>query len=143
MILGIQSELGLCWIRNKFVYFSTAQSMLPATGAPINHARHNKMREKYDDYVRHKTQENYKYYILSLVAEPLLESFNASVSTSSVDDLCRSSLAWLDQHCGLNVLRPVVSNAMRKLSTSTNILNNPEALAQEIAERVTKKEVPR
>lgn len=28
------------------------------------------------------------------------------VSTASIDELCRTTLAWLDQHCSLVVLRP-------------------------------------
>lgn len=33
-------------------------------------------------------------------------SFNASVSTASIEDLYRSTLLWVDQHCSLVDLRP-------------------------------------
>lgn len=43
---------------------------------------------------------------LSLLCEPLLASFNAQVSTHSLNDLYRTTLNWVDQHCTLTVLRP-------------------------------------
>ncbi|KAB7506605.1 Carbohydrate-responsive element-binding protein [Armadillidium nasatum] len=131
-------------LRNQIETLSTeislAQSMLPATGAGMRPTRHNKIKEKFDSYIREQTLANPKYYVLALIAQPLLQSYNSSVSTASVDDLCRSSMAWLDQHCSLNVLRPVVSNAMRKLSVTTNILTTPETLYEDIFKQVAKQE---
>lgn len=93
-----------------YMYFSfissNAQSLLPATGAPMTHARHSKLKEMFNNYVRERTLANWKFWIFSLITEPLLESYNNSVSINSLDDLCRSSLAWLDQQCSLNILRP-------------------------------------
>lgn len=43
---------------------------------------------------------------LSLIAEPLLNSFNSSVSTSSYEEMYRTTLQWVDQHCTLGDLRP-------------------------------------
>ncbi|XP_066947966.1 MLX-interacting protein isoform X3 [Macrobrachium rosenbergii] len=119
---------------------SNAQAQLPATGAPMTHASHNKLKEMFNGYVRERTLANWKFWIFSLITEPLLESYNNSVGTSSIEDLCRSSLAWLDQQCSLNVLRPLVSNSMRKLSTTTNVLADPDSLPEEIYRRVTKQE---
>nr|XP_053634728.1 carbohydrate-responsive element-binding protein-like [Cherax quadricarinatus] len=119
---------------------SNAQALLPATGAPMTHARYSKLKEMFNNYVRERTLANWKFWIFSLITEPLLESYNSSVSTSCLDDLCRSSLAWLDQQCSLNVLRPLVSSSMRKLSTSTNVLSDPDNLPEEVYRRVTKQE---
>lgn len=46
----------------------------------------------------------------SIIIEPLFESYNGMVSTASVEDLCRSTLSWLDQHCSLPALRPSESS---------------------------------
>ncbi|XP_045617223.2 MLX-interacting protein isoform X2 [Procambarus clarkii] len=119
---------------------SNAQALLPATGAPMTHARYSKLKEMFNSYVRERTLANWKFWIFSLITEPLLESYNSSVSTSCLDDLCRSSLAWLDQQCSLNILRPLVSSSMRKLSTTTNVLADPESLPEEVYRRVTKQE---
>jgi len=45
---------------------SNCQSMLPATGAPIG-SRHrtSKIKEMFDEYVRVRTQENWKFWIVS------------------------------------------------------------------------------
>ncbi|KAK4288567.1 hypothetical protein Pmani_038413 [Petrolisthes manimaculis] len=122
---------------------SNSQAQLPATGAPMTHARYSKLKEMFVVYVRERTLASWKFYIFSLITEPLLESFNSSVSTSCLDDLCRSSLAWLDQQCSLNVLRPYVSSAMRKLSTTTSVLADPESLPEEVYRSVTKQETDR
>ncbi|XP_076058400.1 MLX interacting protein mondo isoform X2 [Oratosquilla oratoria] len=119
---------------------SNAQALLPATGVPMSQSRHSKLREMFDAYVRDRTLTNWKFWIFSLIIESLLESYTTSVSTSNVEDLCRTCFAWLDQHCSLNILRPVVSTSMRKLSTTTNVLSDPKGLPEEIHMRVTKQE---
>ncbi|KAF2359856.1 Myc-type basic helix-loop-helix (bHLH) domain [Trinorchestia longiramus] len=128
-------------LENLSAQISTAQSQLPATGAPMSHSRHNQLGQMYKEYVRERTlNHSWKFYIFSLLGETLLQSFNANVSTASVEDLSRSSLAWLDQHCSLNLLRPVVSSKMLQLSQQTSVLSNPQLLSEEIYHLVTKQE---
>ncbi|XP_075221105.1 MLX interacting protein mondo isoform X2 [Lycorma delicatula] len=110
---------------------SNCQSLLPATGAPVSRHRASKMKEMYYEYVWARTQENWRFWILSLICEPLLVSFNNTVSTASLDDLYRSTLQWVEQHCSLVDLRPVVLNALRHLCTSTDILSDPGKLPAE------------
>ncbi|XP_074106087.1 MLX interacting protein mondo isoform X2 [Cotesia typhae] len=110
---------------------SNSQSQLPATGAPVSRQRSNKIKEMYDDYVRKRTQENWKFWIFSKVLESLLISFNGTVSTTSINDLCRSTVMWADQYCALVDLRPAVLNSLRYLCTATDILTDPERLPEE------------
>lgn len=42
----------------------------------------------------------------STIIQGLFDTYNNMVSTASIDELCRTTLAWLDQHCSLVVLRP-------------------------------------
>lgn len=114
------------------------QSMLPVTGAPVSRHRSNKMRDMYKQYVKSRTIENWKFWILSLIGEPLLESFNNNVSTNSIEDLYQSTLQWVDQHCTLVDLRPVVLNALRHLCTSTEVLTDPARLPNEARAAVEK-----
>ncbi|XP_063750848.1 carbohydrate-responsive element-binding protein-like isoform X2 [Eleginops maclovinus] len=85
---------------------NACQQQLPATGVPITRQRFDHMRQKFREYVRTQTLQNWKFWIFSIIIEPLFESYNGMVSTASVDDLCRSTLSWLDQHCSLPALRP-------------------------------------
>ncbi|KAK6638370.1 hypothetical protein RUM44_008799 [Polyplax serrata] len=105
---------------------SNCQSLLPATGAPISHHRTTKMKEMFDDF-------------FSLLFEPLLQSFNCSVSTASYEDLYRSTLIWVEQHCSLVELRPAVLNSLRNLCTATEILSNPSKLPEEARAAVSGK----
>ncbi|XP_068086175.1 MLX-interacting protein [Anabrus simplex] len=117
---------------------SNCQSMLPATGAPVSRQRASKMREMFDEYVRIRTRENWKFWIFSILFEPLLTSYNSSVSTASLDDLYRSTLHWVEQHCSLVDLRPAVLNSLRYLSTATEILTDPSKLPEEARQAVLK-----
>lgn len=42
----------------------------------------------------------------SVIIKPLFESFKGVVSSSSLEELHRTALCWLDEHCSLPVLRP-------------------------------------
>ncbi|XP_032679686.1 MLX-interacting protein isoform X2 [Odontomachus brunneus] len=115
---------------------SNCQSMLPATGAPVSSHRTSKMKEMFDEYVRTRTQENWKFWIFSILLEPLLLSFDASVSTASVNDLKKSTISWVEQQCSLARLRPAVLETLRQLSTQTDILSNPARLPEEALEAI-------
>ncbi|XP_041949412.1 carbohydrate-responsive element-binding protein-like isoform X1 [Alosa sapidissima] len=112
-IMGLNNAISVC------------QQQLPATGVPITPQRFDHMREKFREYVRAQTLHNWKFWIFSIIIEPLFESYNSIVSTASLEELCRTTLSWLDQHCSLPALRPTVLNSLRLLSTSTSILTDP------------------
>ncbi|XP_012272850.1 MLX-interacting protein isoform X2 [Orussus abietinus] len=119
---------------------SNCQSMLPATGAPVSRQRTTKMKEMFDEYVRTRTRENWKFWIFSILLEPLMITFNTSVSTASVEDLYRSTVLWVEQHCSLVDLRPAVLNSLRYLCTATDILSDPGRLPDEALAAVNRSE---
>uniref|UniRef100_A0A665U8U1 Carbohydrate-responsive element-binding protein-like n=1 Tax=Echeneis naucrates TaxID=173247 RepID=A0A665U8U1_ECHNA len=116
---------------------NVCQQQLPATGVPITRQRFDHMRQKFREYVQAQTLQNWKFWIFSIIIEPLFESYNGMVSTASVEDLCRSTLSWLDQHCSLPSLRPMVLRSLRLLSTTTAILTEPRLLPEQAALAVT------
>ncbi|NWW73871.1 MLXPL protein, partial [Climacteris rufus] len=112
------------------------QEQLPATGVPITRQRFDHMRSMFDEYVRSSTLQNWKFWIFSIIIRPLFESFNGMVSTASMESLTQTSLAWLDQHCSLPVLRPTVLSSLRQLSISTTILSDPARVPEQAARAV-------
>ncbi|KAL4660598.1 carbohydrate-responsive element-binding protein-like [Arapaima gigas] len=118
-IVGLNSAINLC------------QQQLPATGVPITRQRFDHMRDMFREYVRTQTLQNWKFWIFSVIFQPLFESYNGMVSTASVEDLCRTTLCWLDQHCSLPALRPTVLSSLRFLSTSTSILTDPSLVPEQ------------
>ncbi|XP_076006909.1 MLX-interacting protein [Genypterus blacodes] len=116
---------------------NVCQEQLPATGVPITRHRFDHMREKFDGYVKSRTLQNWKFWIFSIIIKPLFESFNGMVSTSSKAELCQTTLQWLEQHCSLPVLRPMVLSTLRQLSTTTSILTDPSLLPEEAIQAVT------
>ncbi|XP_021701396.1 protein WBSCR14 homolog isoform X2 [Aedes aegypti] len=110
---------------------SNLQTSLPASGAPVSRQRTGRVNELYQQYVRQRTMENWKFWIFGLIFEPLMNTFNQTVSVASLDEMCRSCQLWVDQHCSLVELRPAVSNKLRQLSTTTDILSDPPTSLQE------------
>ncbi|XP_050087695.1 homeotic protein female sterile isoform X2 [Anopheles aquasalis] len=110
---------------------SNLQTALPASGAPVSRQRTGRVKELYQQYVRQRTLENWKFWIFGLIFEPLMNSYNQTVSVASMDEMCRTSQLWVDQHCSLVELRPAVSNKLRQLSTTTDVLSDPPSSLQE------------
>ncbi|XP_012990235.2 carbohydrate-responsive element-binding protein-like [Esox lucius] len=132
-------------LRDEILHLNTAinecQQQLPATGVPITRQRFDHMRENFREHVRTQTLQNWKFWIFSMIIEPLFESYNGMVSTASVEDLCRTTLSWLDQHCSLPALRPTVLSSLRLLSTSTSILTDPSLVPEQATQAVTQSQV--
>lgn len=118
---------------------SHLQTALPADGAPVSKQRNSRMSELYEAYIRYRTTDNWKYWVFGLIFEPMMQSFNSTVSVASMDDLIRTTNNWVDQHCSLIELRPAVSNKLRSLSTTTDLLaERPTSLQQEVQKAMTK-----
>jgi len=116
---------------------SHLQSALPANGAPVSRQRTGRVRELYQDYVLTRTMGNWKFWIFGQIFEPLLNSYNSTVSTASMDELCRTTMLWIDNSCSLMEVRPAVSNKLREISTTTDILSdNPTSLQDEVLKAV-------
>ncbi|XP_017269345.1 MLX-interacting protein isoform X2 [Kryptolebias marmoratus] len=116
---------------------SLCQEQLPATGVPMKRNRSDHMQEKFNEYVKTRTLQNWKFWIFSIIIRPLFESFNGMVSTTSKAELYQTTLQWLENHCSLPVLRPMVLSTLRQLSTTTSILTDPFLLPKEAVEAVT------
>ncbi|XP_068617040.1 MLX-interacting protein [Brachionichthys hirsutus] len=119
---------------------NSCQEQLPASGLPIRRQCFDHMQE-FNDYVKNRTLQNWKFWIFSIIIKPLFESFNRMVSSTSKEDLCRTTLQWLDRHCSLPVLRPMMLSALRQLSTTTSILSDPAMLPEEAIHAVTQTDV--
>ncbi|KAK7165407.1 hypothetical protein R3I94_003692 [Phoxinus phoxinus] len=115
---------------------SLCQEQLPDTGVPVTRHRFDHMREKFEDYVKNRTLQNWKFWIFSVIIQPLFESFNGTVSTTNNTELCESTMQWLDRYCALPVLRPMVLKTLRQLCTTTSILTDPALLPEEAKKAV-------
>uniref|UniRef100_A0AAQ5XHP3 BHLH domain-containing protein n=1 Tax=Amphiprion ocellaris TaxID=80972 RepID=A0AAQ5XHP3_AMPOC len=117
---------------------SVCQEQLPATGVPVRRHRFDHMQEKFNEYVKSRTLQNWNFWIFSIIIKPLFESFNGMVSTSNRAELYQTTLQWLDRHCSLPVLRPMVLSTLRQLSTTTSILTDPSLLPEEAVQAATR-----
>ncbi|UYV69568.1 MLXIPL [Cordylochernes scorpioides] len=83
-----------------------------------------------------------KFVQFSLVLQPLVESYGrATAGCHTAQDFCEAVIGWVDRHCTLLDLRRIVLNALRQLSTRTNILTNPAHLPEELMQKISKKEL--
>nr|XP_046243477.1 MLX-interacting protein isoform X2 [Scatophagus argus] len=112
------------------------QKQLPASGVPIRRHHFNHMQE-FNEYVKNRTLQNWKFWIFSIIIKPLFETFNGMVSTTSSEELYHTTMQWLDRYCSLPMLRPMVLSTLRQLSTTTSILSDPSLLPEEAIQAVT------
>lgn len=56
----------------------------------------------------------------SIILQELFESYNSMVSIGTVDELCRTVLAWFEQNCTLPSLRPSKKKTSPNSSTKLN-----------------------
>ncbi|CAG0891786.1 unnamed protein product, partial [Cyprideis torosa] len=111
------------------------QAHLPDTGAPVSSTRNSRINDLFEKYVREQTRRDWKFWVFAQLMSPMVESFGRSVSTTSLDDLCRSTLSWSEQHCALVDLRKSVTSSLCHLGVSTSILSDPSRLAIEAVAR--------
>ncbi|XP_074602005.1 MLX interacting protein mondo isoform X2 [Brevipalpus obovatus] len=126
-------------LRKQIEGLNHAIGQLPATGVPITCQHVSQKRERFDAYIRERTSRDWKFHIFGLLMESLLESYMTAVTTNDFDDMCHSIIRWMEQNCSLQTLRREALNALRNLSTTTNILSNPDKISEEILEIVSKK----
>ncbi|XP_065344094.1 MLX-interacting protein isoform X3 [Cloeon dipterum] len=119
---------------------SNVQALLPASGAPVSHQRSTRMMEMFDDYVRVCTLQNWKFWVFSFLMRPLLVSYSATVSTANLDEMVRTVMQWVEQHCTLSELRPAVLNALKNICTATDILTDPSKLPEQATRAVTEQQ---
>lgn len=110
---------------------SNCQAQLPATGVPVTRQRADHMKNMLNDYVKKRTLSNWKFWIFSIIIKPLFDTFRDMVSTANEAEMCRTVLAWLEQHCSLLQLRPGVLSSLRELSTKTAILTDPSKVPEQ------------
>ncbi|XP_040567840.1 MLX-interacting protein [Lepeophtheirus salmonis] len=123
-IQGLRSKIQL--LNSDIAGFQSELPSVQSTGPDCI----GQMNAFFSAHVKNCSQRNWKYWIFSLLMRPLLESFETSVGTGTFEDLCRTSLSWLDQHCSMRFLRSSCLKSLTYLSTSTDILNHPDRLPQ-------------
>jgi len=107
------------------------QSKLPATGLPAVSQQKEHLDQMLQVYIQDQTARDWRFYVFSKLVSPLFESYCKTVSTANTDELGRTSQAWLDQHCDLSNLRPVVVKSLQQLCSETSILTDPALFPEE------------
>ncbi|KAM3856844.1 MLX-interacting protein-like isoform 2-T2 [Vipera latastei] len=128
-------------LRGEIEELSTAidkfQRQLPPNGAPVVPPQSNQASELYEEYVRQRTLEDWRFWIFSVIIKPLFESYTRMVNTGSIKDFCQSVMNWLEQHCTLPILRPAISGSLLQLSKITSILTQPNHLPGQALQAVS------
>jgi len=106
------------------------QAQLPTAGSAKSAAvsQPSQLQYLFDKHVATCTMQNWKYWVFSRLMQPLLETYDRTVSSSSMEDLSRTSGSWLDQHASLVQLRPLVLNSLKVSNMSTKDLQTLNSL---------------
>ncbi|XP_032074413.1 MLX-interacting protein-like [Thamnophis elegans] len=113
------------------------QRQLPPSGAPVLPPQSNQASELYEEYVRQRTLEDWRFWIFSIIIKPLFESYTRTVNTGNIKDFCQSVMNWLEQHCALPIVRPALSGSLLQLSKITSILTQPSHLPGQALQAVS------
>ena len=65
---------------------------------------------------------------------PFLDSFNRTVRTGNMEELKRTSFAWLDQHLNFPHSRGTLTSSLTQIAIKTSILYEPDKLPEESIE---------
>ena len=80
------------------------------------------------------TKYNWKYWTYSQLITPFLESFNRTVRNGNMEELRRTSFAWLDQNFNFPQSRATLTSSLTQLAIKTSILMEPDKLPEESVE---------
>lgn len=132
----LKAEKNLCEREIKMY-----QDQLPASGMPNKSclqspAHQQQLHTSIKHYVHRKAEHNNKFWIFLLLIEPLFTSLKHLLSSADVGDFSRALFGWLNERCSLVSLRPMFSNSLRRLSTSTCILVHPEAFEGQVRDAI-------
>ena len=91
------------------------QSQLPATSGVAlagNNSlnRMEKFEHRFNNYVKAKTLENWRFYLFSIFLKPLFDNFVNHVNATSKENIERTFNEWQEKHCNLTQLRPSKKN---------------------------------
>ncbi|KAH9282579.1 MLX-interacting protein [Echinococcus granulosus] len=115
---------------------------LPTSGAMSKQqvkSMKNVARVWFRNFVAAATEANWKFYIFSLIFTEVFETYCEKVCCSaSREVLRRSTISWLEDHCDLPQLRKLVMQALCSLSTTTNVLQQPNLLPQQAREAASR-----
>jgi len=111
----------------------TLHKQLPSRGSaglPLSDEP-SPLQSMFSSHVEQCTRLNWKYWVFSRIINQILESYDRTVSSSSLTDLARTCSSWLDQHVTLVQLRPLVTQALKDLSVDTVVLTEPHKMPLE------------
>ncbi|XP_067674894.1 carbohydrate-responsive element-binding protein-like [Haliotis asinina] len=114
----------------------TFHQQLPATGIAVVEKPPCRMENMFRDYLKSRTQENWKFWIFSVILRPLFESYTRVVTSVTPSSFLQTVRDWAHENLTLVNLRPCVLSALRHISLNSCILTEPEKLPEEAPQRV-------
>ena len=80
------------------------------------------------------TRHNWKYWVYSRLMRHFFDSFNRTVRNGNINELARTSYAWLDQNFNFPQSRGIMTSALGRIAIETSILNEPDKVPEESVE---------
>ena len=88
---------------------SDLQNDLPENGVSmftVNVNRVEDIKKKFEEYVKDRTAQNWRFYIFSTIIRPLFENYVENVNISSKEEIEKVISDWQNRQCTLSQLRP-------------------------------------
>jgi len=112
-----------------------SQEQLPEHGSPSIHkilsVKGKSIPDMYADHVRHRTQDDWRYWVFTSIMGHFVHTFAQEVSNISPREMQRTSLDWLQERMSLQQLRKDAFRKLAKLCSKTSIMEDPLRLPEE------------
>ncbi|CAK5088543.1 unnamed protein product [Meloidogyne enterolobii] len=98
----------------------------------------------FERYKRDKSQEDYRFWLMSEVIKPIVYSFAEQIYADGTnrERLLLSAKKWLDVHWNSGVLRPIASDTLVRVATASGAFTNEQALIGYFSQQINQEVSP-
>jgi len=112
-----------------------SQERLPEHGSQSIHKilsdKGKSIPDMFADHVRHRTQEDWRYWVFTSIMGHFVHTFAQEVSNISPREMERTSQEWLQERMSLQQLRKDAFRKLAKLCAKTSIMEDASKLPEE------------
>ncbi|KAL4001778.1 Helix-loop-helix DNA-binding domain family protein [Acanthocheilonema viteae] len=113
---------------------ASLQASLPSSSRTTTNTISQKaeMEQFLDRYTKERTRQDYRFWIMAKMIQPLMEALIERLSQLPSDRAVAETSDWLQTNFQPSTVRPNASSMLVHLATQADMLNNPNALQEYI-----------
>uniref|UniRef100_A0A183DUR9 Vitellogenin n=1 Tax=Gongylonema pulchrum TaxID=637853 RepID=A0A183DUR9_9BILA len=127
-------------INQKAQMEQSLQASLPSSSRSSTNSINQKaqMEQFLERYTKEQTRQDYRFWIMAKMMQPLLDSLIEVLSERPTDRALAATGEWLRTHWQPSVMRPNASSMLVYLATHTGMLTDPSGLQEHIQRELSR-----